>query len=130
MISRYVIFEQGVAEKDPENYLAEFEKLEMAIDFARIYRMKHPQLLLEIRGVSYNRSSFSVGRQITSWGELPEAYQNEADMVYEDAVGEIYDAALEDMEDPDDMEDLEEEEPVRKRESGRRRLTVRRRRRR
>ena len=119
MISRYVVFEQGIAEHDPENYMAEFARLETAIDFAQLFRAKHPEMKLEVRGIAYNRTDFTIGKVLTSWNELPEAYRNDSDMAFEDAAGEIYENAL---------RDFEEDRSGAKR-AGEKKKTVRRRRR-
>ena len=117
MISRYVVFEQGVAERDPDNYMGEFARLETAIDFAQLFRAKHPEMKLEIRGIAYNRTDFTIGKVLTSWGELPEAYRDDENMAFEDAAGEILKTALRD----EKTDDFGEKEPAQKRRTIRRR---------
>ena len=89
MISHYVVYEQG---KDGEEgrYLAEFEQLEIAVDFVEGYRKKNPEELLEIRGVTYNRSDFKAGKPLSKWDAVPEAYRKDGDLGFETAAEEIF----------------------------------------
>ena len=91
MISHYVVCEQGETEEG--KYLAEFEALELAVDFAETYRRKNPEKLLEIRGVTYNRSDLQMGQPLSTWGAVPEAYREDEDSAYENAAEEIIEDA-------------------------------------
>ena len=77
MVNRYVVY-SSEKEDGQWEFQVETDRLETAIDFAEFYRIKYPDRYYQVRGVSYNRSSFKEGNILSEWDPVPDGmFDNE-----------------------------------------------------
>ena len=70
MVNRYIVFYWEEDEKAGKN-LAEFEELEIAMDFVEFYRRRYPEKHFGVKGISYHQDHVTEGTLISKWEPIP-----------------------------------------------------------